>query len=237
MSKPFEFKEFTVNQDRCAMKIGTDGVLLGAWTALENNPNSILDIGTGTGIIALQMAQRSNAETIDAIELEEGAYEQCVQNFEESQWADRLFCYHASLKEFAEEMDETYDLIVSNPPFYMEDVSSGDKSRDKARQNLSLPFGELIEGIKKLLSSEGEFAVIIPFKEEENFLKQAMAFGLYANRITYVKGNPDSEIKRSLLQFSFKETTIQKEELVIEIDRHQYTKAYKELTAPFYLKM
>ncbi|WP_350290206.1 methyltransferase [uncultured Croceitalea sp.] len=237
MSKPFIFKEFTINQDRCAMKVGTDGVLLGAWVSIKDTPNSILDIGAGTGLIALQMAQRSYAETVDAIELDDEAYEQCVENFEASQWSDRLFCYHASLQEFTEELAENYDLIVSNPPFYIENVTSGDKSRDKARQNLSLPFKELLDGVKKLLSNEGDFAVIIPFKEEKNFLKQAITFGLYVNRITHVKGNPDSEIKRSLLQFSFYETTIQKDELVIEIERHQYTKAYQELTAPFYLKM
>ena len=140
MSKPFQFKQFTVHQDRCAMKVGTDGVLLGAWTSLEHQPDSILDIGAGTGLIALQMAQRSPAELIDAIELDEAAYEQCVANFEASAWSDRLFCYHAGLDEFVDEIDDQYDLIVSNPPFYSENVSSGDASRDQARQNNSLPF-------------------------------------------------------------------------------------------------
>ena len=116
--KPFKFKQFTIEQDRCAMKIGTDGVLLGAWVSLKNNPFSILDIGAGTGIIALQLAQRSHAEMIDALEIDENAYEQCVDNFENSQWGDRLFCYHASLEEFVEEIEDKYDLIISNPPFF-----------------------------------------------------------------------------------------------------------------------
>ena len=98
MTKPFRFKQFNVHQDRCAMKVGTDGVLLGAWVSLEHRPKSILDIGAGTGIIALQLAQRSGAEVIDALELEENAYEQCVENFERSPWSDRLFCYHAGLE-------------------------------------------------------------------------------------------------------------------------------------------
>ena len=119
MSKlPFKFKEFTVCQDQCAMKIGTDAVLLGAWASLKNTPNSILDIGTGTGVLALQLAQRSDAELIDALEIDENAHEQAVENFENSVWADRLFCYHASLHEFTEEIDDTYDLIISNPPYY-----------------------------------------------------------------------------------------------------------------------
>ncbi|MFD2588519.1 tRNA1(Val) (adenine(37)-N6)-methyltransferase [Croceitalea marina] len=237
MSKPFKFKEFIINQDRCAMKVGTDGVLLGAWTTLENNPESVLDIGAGTGLIALQLAQRSAAETIDAIELDDDAYEQCVENFEASPWGDRLFCYHASLQEFVEEMDDSYDLIVSNPPFYSEDVSSGDKARDNARQNLALPFDMLLRAAENLLSSNGSFATIIPFKEEKEFCSLALNSNLYANRITRVKGSPDSEIKRSLLQFSFEENELKEDELVIEISRHEYTQEYQELTKAFYLKM
>ena len=123
MSK-FQFKQFSLEQDRCAMKIGTDGVLLGAWTPIENNPFSILDIGTGTGIIALMLAQRSNAEQIDALEIDEDAYEQATDNFENSPWNDRLFCFHAGLDEFVEEPEDEYDLIVSNPPFHGEDYKS-----------------------------------------------------------------------------------------------------------------
>lgn len=115
--KPFKFKEFTINQDRCAMKIGTDGVLLGAWTSLNNNPFSVLDIGSGTGVLSLMMAQRSAAQNIEALEIDADAYEQCSENFENSSWADRLFCYHASLLEFIEEIEDTYDLIICNPPF------------------------------------------------------------------------------------------------------------------------
>jgi tRNA1Val (adenine37-N6)-methyltransferase len=233
----FKFKEFIINQDRCAMKVGTDGVLLGAWASLQNNPNNILDIGAGTGLIALQLAQRSHAETIDAIELDDDAYEQCVENFEISAWGDRLFCYHASLEEFVDEIDDSYDLIVSNPPFYTEQVSSGDESRDTARQNLALPFNELVESVIKLLSSNGSFATIIPFKEEEKFIALAKKNKLFLNKVTRVKGTTTAEIKRSLLQLSFQETPLVENELIIETRRHEYTKEYKKLTAPFYLKM
>ena len=108
------------------MKIGTDGVLLGAWTSVENNPFSILDIGAGTGILSLMLAQRSHAQQIEAIEIDGDAYEQCAENFENSPWNDRLFCYHASLLEFVEEVDDTFDLIICNPPFYSEDYKSND---------------------------------------------------------------------------------------------------------------
>ncbi|KQC30212.1 tRNA1(Val) (adenine(37)-N6)-methyltransferase [Flagellimonas eckloniae] len=235
--KPFQFKEFTISQDRCAMQIGTDGVLLGAWTSLVSEPDSILDIGSGTGIIALQLAQRSNAEVIDAIELDENAYEQCVENFEATPWADRLFCYHAGLDEFTDEIEDTYDLIVSNPPFYAEKVTSGDSSRDKARQTSSLPFHELLEGVSKLLSETGIFSVILPFKEESNFVALAQKQGLFPNRITRVKGNPSTEVKRSLLEFSFSSEHVKTNELIIELERHQYTDEYINLTKAFYLKM
>ena len=237
MSQPFKFKQFSIHQDRCAMKVGTDGVLLGAWATIENEPNSILDIGTGTGLLSLMLAQRSLAENIEALEIDENAYEQCVENFEASSWADRLFCYHAGLDEFLEEIEEPYDLIISNPPFYSEDVSSGNASRDNARQNQSLPFDELLEGVSKLLAKEGLFATIIPFKEETSFITLAESFGLFPSRVLRVKGNPSAEIKRSLLEFSFKEEKVSKDELTIEIKRHEYTLAYQELTKAFYLKM
>ncbi|HJS00096.1 MAG TPA: methyltransferase [Flavobacterium sp.] len=237
MSK-FQFKQFLIEQDRCAMKVGTDSVLLGSWTPINNNPYSILDIGAGTGIIALMLAQRSHAEQIDALEIDEEAYEQAVDNFENSPWDDRLFCFHAGLDEFIEEPEDEYDLIVSNPPFYSEDYKSNNESRDLARFQDAMPFEELIEAADLLLSENGIFSVIIPFKEEENFLAIANEFELYPIKITRVKGTPNSEIKRSLLAFSRnKISTIETDELVIETSRHQYTPEYIELTKEFYLKM
>jgi len=237
MSKPFQFKEFSIEQDRCAMKIGTDGVLLGAWTSVQD-AYSILDIGAGTGILALMLAQRSDAEQIDALEIDEDAYEQCVDNFENSSWADRLFCYHAALDEFTEEMeDEKYDLIISNPPFYTEDYKSGDTARNMARFAESLPFEELIKFASELLSDEGSFAVIIPYSEEKYFLKLSEKVNLFPNRITRVRGTENTPVKRSLLQLSFTEKPFSSNELILEVSRHQYTKDYQKMVAPFYLKL
>ena len=168
-SKPFQFKQFTIHQDKTAMKVGTDGVLLGAWAQIKSEVFSVLDIGAGTGLIALMMAQKSNAEVIDAIELNDDAYEQTVENFENSDWGDRLFCYHASLQEFTDEIEDKYDLIVSNPPFYSDDFKSDNKQRDLARFEDALPFTHLLESVSKLLSETGIFSVIIPFKEETSF--------------------------------------------------------------------
>lgn len=234
----FTFKKFTVHQDKSAMKIGTDGVLLGAWTPIENNPFSVLDIGAGTGVIALMLAQRTHAEQIDALEIDENAYEQAVDNFENSPWSDRLFCFHAGLDEFVEDPEDEYDLIVSNPPFYTDDFKSANEQRDLARFADAMPFEELIEAAALLLSENGIFSVIIPFKEEEIFLALAKEYELYPFKITRVKGTPTTEIKRSLLAFSRnKNTNFSIDELIIETARHIYTAEYIELTKDFYLKL
>ncbi|WP_299339074.1 methyltransferase [uncultured Psychroserpens sp.] len=237
MDKPFQFKQFTINQDQCAMKIGTDAVLLGAWTSIENHPFSILDIGSGTGILSLMLAQRSDAQIIEAIEIDDNAFEQCVENFEQSPWNDRLFCYHASLEEFADEIDDTYDLIVCNPPFYSETYKTENHQRDLARFQDAMPFAHLLNSVVVLLSKNGIFSVIIPFSEETQFITLASNVKLFPKRITHVKGSTSSNIKRSLIEFSFSKTPLETSELIIETSRHQYTNDYIELTKDFYLKM
>lgn len=220
------------------MKVGTDGVLLGAWTPVPKNCYSVLDIGTGTGLIALMLAQRTNADQIDGIELDESAYEQTVENFENSPWSDRLFCYHAGLDEFIEEPEDVYDLIVSNPPFYTDDFVSEDEQRNQARFESSMPFEQLVEAADLLLSENGIFSVVIPFKEETEFIALADRFELYPLKITRVKGTPATEVKRSLIAFSRNNKSVAETgELVIETSRHQYTDDYIALTKSFYLKM
>lgn len=219
------------------MKVGTDGVLLGAWAELSHQPKTILDIGAGTGLIALMLAQRSEAGLIDALELDANAFEQCVENFETSPWGDRLFCYHASLEEFLEDNTDTYDLIVCNPPYFKEAVPSTDSSRDRARQNSSLPYQQLIEGVSELLSDTGEFCMIAPCSEEERLLLMAAAVHLLPHRLTRVRGHAGSGLKRSLIAFGWERQRYQANELVIEHGRHKYTEAYKSLTSDFYLKM
>jgi len=234
----FQFKQFSIQQDRCAMKVGTDGVLLGAWCPVDHRPFSILDLGTGTGVIALMLAQRCAAEQIDAIEIDEEAYEQAVDNFENSPWSDRLFCFHAGLDEFMEEPEDEYDLIVSNPPFYSEDFKTTHEQRDLARFQDAMPFEDLVEAADLLLSENGVFAVIIPFKEEERFIDLCATFELYPVRVTRVKGTPDTPIIRSLLAFKrYELSTLTADVLVIETARHQYTEDYIALTQDFYLKM
>ena len=234
----FQFKQFSVNQDKTAMKVGTDGVLLGAWCPIDNNPNSILDIGTGTGLIALMMAQRTNALQIDALEIDENAYEQATENFENSPWNDRLYCFHAGLDEFVDDPEDEYDLIICNPPFYSEDFKTNNESRDLARFQDAMPFEELIEAADLLLSENGIFAVIIPYKEEERFIDLCAELELFPIKMTRVKGSHTTPIVRSLLAFKrFELTTLTANELMVEINRHEYTDDYINLTQDFYLKM
>lgn len=234
----FNFKKFTIQQDKSAMKVGTDGVLLGAW-AQPNVVNTILDIGSGTGILSLQMAQRTFAETIDAVEIEADSFEQTVENFEQSDWGDRLFCYHSSIQDFANEIDDKYDFIISNPPFFSAPYKNGiiKEKRALARHTDKLSFDELLSAVSKLLSKNGECAFIIPYKSESIFLGLAQIHGLFPNRITRVCGTANTPIKRSLLQLSFVHTEIESSELIIEIERHIYTQDYIDLVKDFYLKM
>ena len=219
------------------MKVGTDGVLLGAWASLEHTPDSILDVGAGTGLLSLMLAQRSNARLIDAVELHEEAFEECVYNFEASPWSDRLFCYHSGFEEYAEEVDDRYDLILSNPPYHREHVGSGNPSRDQARQSRSLPPATLLSGVSRLMAPNGMFCVVWPYREEGSFLKDAERFGLYPSRLTRVSGKPGGAIKRSLIAMTFQEGRPEEDQLIIEAPNGQYSETYTELVREFYLNL
>lgn len=240
MSQTFKFKEFNIEQDQCAMKIGTDGVLLGAWVKPETAPFNVLDIGTGTGLISLMLAQRFPNTNIEALEIDEAAFEQAVSNFENSPWGDRLFCYHASFQEYFQEVDdEKYDLIISNPPFFSATQKSSNEQRNTARFEDALPFEHLLYGASKLLDDNGTVAIIIPFEQEQHILSIAQKMHLKPSRITHVKGHSTAIIKRSLLELKFStpasDTKIN--EIILEKERHIYTDDYLKLVKDFYLKL
>lgn len=215
------------------MKIGTDGVLLGAWATAEN-PQKILDIGIGTGLILLMLAQRFPKAQLTGIEIDKNAFEESKFNIYQSKFQNRCEVFHSSLQEF--NSVEKFDLIVSNPPFF-DWTHKEDSSRNTARQHADLNFEELIFHAKKLLSSNGKMAVIIPFESENEFIQLASNFNLFPNKIMRVKGNENTPIKRSLLLFSRDNSKVETDELIIEISRNVYTEDYISLTKDFYLKM
>jgi tRNA1Val (adenine37-N6)-methyltransferase len=236
----FYFKEFNVIQSKSAMKIGTDAVLLGAWVQLSHHEMKVLDVGAGTGVLSLQIAQRSIANTIDAVEIDPDAFEECVTNFENSPWGDRLYCYHAGFVQFYSEIDEAYDLIISNPPYFESSLTKNSvaDSREIARFQDRLNFDELLKGVSLLLTEHGQFSLILPYSDRELMIKKAEAYALFPYNILNVKGNPTSPFKRSLITFRRKKTdNISQKELTIEITRHKYTQDYIGLVKDFYLKM
>ena len=230
----FQFKQFSILQEKSAMKVGTDGVLLGSWTPI-NNENTVLDIGTGTGLIALMLAQRSSSLLIDALEVDNDAYTEAVFNFENSIWKERLNPIYTSLELFHN--SKHYDLIVCNPPYYTDTYTSQNKKRTLARHVDGLTFELLLEHTNRLLSKVGKCSFILPFKEQNNFIDLAKHYGLFLVKQSLVKGRVDLPYKRCMLLFGRVEEECQYEELIIEIDRHKYTDSYIALTKEFYLKM
>ena len=216
------------------MKVGTDGVLIGAWT-LCNKATNILDIGSGTGLISLILAQRNDAAVITGIEIEENTFLQSQDNFNNSKWSKRLSIIHTSLQDFSSETK--FDLIVSNPPFFTDSTQANNQYRKLARSTNSLNFKELISKSKILLSENGIFSVIIPFPRKEEFINIALENNLFLSRICNVKGIANSPVKRILMEFNNSQDTILEENLVIEKERHNYTDKYIDLCKDFYLKM
>lgn len=216
------------------MKVGTDGVLLGAWTECKNY-KSILDIGTGTGLIALMLAQKSNAN-ITAIEKNIEAYNQAVENVSNSNWNNRISVIFDDFLDYVKKSSEIFDLIVSNPPFFVSSLKNPDKNKTEARHNENLPYDKLIEGISYLSHIETVFNIIIPIEQEKRIYQISEFYKFYCNRITYVKPNINKEAKRILISFSKEKKEIVRSSITIETNqRHQYTQEYKELTKDFYL--
>ena len=236
-SKSFAFKQFTIHQEKCAMKVGTDAVLLGAW-AKTYGARRVLDIGTGTGVIALMLAQKCGA-VIDAIDIDEDSVNEAKKNVEASPWKERVHVKHISLQDFARAQDERYELIVSNPPYFIDSLPATEESRTKARHTVLLPFTDLVEGASKLLTKDGKFCVILPPREGEKFKEIALAKGLHLTRITRVKTTPEKQEKRWLMQFAFtSKPQVSDSTLIIEKDNlnaQHYTDEYKELTKDYYL--
>jgi tRNA1Val (adenine37-N6)-methyltransferase len=232
----FRFKQFTIHQDRCAMKVGTDGVLLGAWVNLEN-VSTILDIGTGSGLIALMLAQRTEMTRVDAIEIENEAVAQALENVSISPWKSRISIVHTSLQEFVN-AGRKYDLVVSNPPYFSNSLRAAEMKRTIARHDQKLSYSELLEGIHRLLLPEGRFGVILPAAALNSVTTLAENAGLFPHRITSVKPVPEKMANRILAEFSYsKKEPLISEIMIEEYGRHNYSEEYIALTKDFYLNM
>lgn len=230
----FKFKKFTVDQDQTAMKVGTDGVLLGAWANVEG-AMKILDVGTGTGLIALMLAQRSGA-IIDAIEIDKNACMQAQENVNHSPWANRIRIIHQSFQDFSKSTSEKYDLIVSNPPYFQNSLAAPEENRTKARHNRSLELVDIINGTLKCLTELGTLSLILPYVEGNLFIAKAAEKGLFCVRQTNVLPKPKRKPKRLLLEFQRIKKHFIQDHLVVELNkRHEYSEAYKNLTRDFYL--
>lgn len=238
MTNPFfRFKKFTVYHDKCAMKVGTDAVLLGAWADTSFCRN-ILDIGTGTGIIALMLAQRSQA-TVEAIDIDKEACVQATENVAASPYTERIKVVHASCADFAaSNQQKRYDLIVSNPPYFINSLKCPDNKRTVARHTDTLLLSDLIREAQTLLSPSGRIALVLPYERLEEVKALASANHLYICRQTDVIPSPGAAPKRLLVELSTTEENIKnRDTLTIEEARHQYTPEYIALTKEFYLKM
>ena len=229
----FHFKQFSINQESCSMKVGTDGVLLGAWVDISNT-NSILDIGTGSGLIAMMLAQRSNA-LIEAVEIDDEAWKQAAQNFELTKWRDRMSALHTSVQDFARTSQNKYELIVSNPPFFSGGAFSSNQDRANVRHTIKLPNGDLLNAARNLLAKEGRFCVILPVMEGLRFKEMAMNYGLYCNRITEVKPFPEKTANRVLIQFEKMQKELIEDSFVVWEKEQQYSTDFVDLTSAFYL--
>lgn len=231
--QPFKFKQFSIHHNNTGMKVGTDGVLLGAWISIREG--NILDIGTGTGLIAIMLAQRSKKTLIDALEVEDEAYKQAKENIAACNWKNRISTHHIPAQNF--KPTTKYDLIISNPPFFLASTKAPNEERNTARHTDSLSFDDLIASVIRLLNSDGIFSLILPINEAELFTDLATTQHLFLNKKCVIKPNPTKSAKRVLMEFSFSKTDIVSEELTIETaTRHQYTKEYISLTQDFYLK-
>ena len=235
MANPFfTFKQFTIRHDRCAMKVGTDGVLLGAWTDVSHSCR-ILDVGTGTGLIALMLAQRCPQAYITAIDIDAEAVEQAHENILSSPWKDRVEVLLQDICTFP--ANQQFDSIVSNPPYFIDSLKCPDSQRNTARHTDTLDAKRLLESVARLLSDNGRFSIILPAEQTDLLIQTAYAQRLYPSRQTAVITRPGLSPKRILMEFQKTKEAFQPDEIIIELERHVYSEGYIALTKDFYLRM
>lgn len=230
----FHFKKFSVKHDRCAHKVGTDGVLLGAWADVSG-ANRILDIGTGSGVIALMMAQRSALHAhIDAIDTSLEDCEQAKENIAASPWPQKVSVKNTSLQNFK---SESYDLIVSNPPFFIDSAKPPAEERTRARHTESLPPDELLIHTRRSITPQGKLCLILPVAEAQSFIALAETQGWHCSRLCEFRGRASKPPERLLFELQLENHDLKKESLILHDEAETWSTAYQNLTRDFYLKI
>ena len=232
----FKFKQFSVFHDRCAMKVGTDGVLLGAWASVDGCTH-LLDVGTGSGLIALMLAQRNRDAFITAIEIDEDALQQAEENVKGSPFAERITVVGTRFQDFTVKSSKRFDLIVCNPPFFTRSLLPPDAGRANARHSVSLSLEELFQAAHRCLSPEGHLALILPTDRLTEMAALSEHFGFLLRRLTHVIPSPGKPVRRLLAEFSLTPGELVETELLMEVSRHHYSPAYIELVRDFYLNL
>jgi tRNA1Val (adenine37-N6)-methyltransferase len=236
-NKYFQFKQFRIEQQHAAMKVNTDGVLLGAWANIDG-VDSVLDVGTGTGLIALMIAQRNINSIITGIDIDGQAVVDATENVRKSPWPDRISIQHISFQNFAETNSGKFSLIISNPPFFSNSVKNTNTRLSLARHNHLLPFADIISGTLSLLDKSGRLSLILPVDEADLFIETASNNGLFLQRIANVKPFPDKEPNRSLIEFSFlKGETERTVFSLYDETKVNYSLEFIRLARDFYLKL
>ena len=229
----FSCKQFTISQKNSALKLGTDAILLGALTNFKN-PSNILDIGTGTGILALMMAQKYTCP-IHAIDIDLGAYTDANYNIAQSIWKDRISCEHISLEEFTNNYTQHFDGIICNPPFFTNSLLSEQSNKNIARHTISLSPLSLMNCVKKIITKTGKFSIIIPISEKDLFLEDALKMDFYITSEIEISPYYNSQSNRIILEFSQTWVPLKKQSISIRESQHVYSKEFKEITKDFYL--
>lgn len=229
----FHFKQFSVKHDQCTMKVGTDAVLLGSWVR-TNNAQEALDIGTGCGVIALMIAQRTSDTThIDGIEIQAQDSEQARDNVSNSPWRERVSIHHVSAQKFRPQ--KKYDLVVSNPPYFINSLEPPEKKRHHVRHAVALSYTDLLDTVERLLSNEGKFNVILPYAEGIHFIELASRKQLSCSRQYAFRSRKEKPVERWLLEFSYQEREKEEGEIVLYRNKDSWSDEYIELTKDFYL--
>jgi tRNA1Val (adenine37-N6)-methyltransferase len=230
----FSFKQFTIFQNKSAFKVGTDGVLLGAIADIKG-AERILDIGSGTGLISIMLAQRCDA-TLTAIEPDDNSFIQTCENVNRCKWHNRITEEHVRLQDY-NPAHVKFDLVVTNPPYFCDSLKNPDLRKSSSRHNDSLTSEEILSSVTRFLKEDGRLQLILPYVEGNLFIADAIKFGLYCNRILKIKPLPTSDIRRLILTFSKVREVVSERFLTIEQGpRHEFTEEYINLTKDFYLK-